>query len=209
MVPLRTAAAARPAPCGPTRGATARRPSLAAARSGLRRARAGRADGRRRAPRQGRRRHRLPPLPDQGGAARGARATRLRATLAALRPRGARRPTIHGRRSSTCCGAAPSCTPATARSRRRSPSAQTAIADERARASSRTCSASLAELMRRCQEAGRHAPGRRCSTTCRSLMCGIGSASAMAHPRPEAWRRHLDARDRRPARRAPPVAARR
>ena len=23
------------------------------------------------------------------------------------------------------------------------------------------------------------------------LMCGVGSASAMEHPRPDAWRRHL------------------
>ena len=36
-----------------------------------------RADGRRRPARRGRRRHRLPPLPDQGGAARGARARRF------------------------------------------------------------------------------------------------------------------------------------
>jgi AcrR family transcriptional regulator len=46
------------------------------------------------------------------------------------------------------------------------------------------------ELMRRCVEAGRMRPDAMIDDIS-LLMCGIGSASAMPHPRPDAWRRHL------------------
>jgi AcrR family transcriptional regulator len=46
------------------------------------------------------------------------------------------------------------------------------------------------ELMRRCIEAGQMRPDAMLDDI-PLLMCGIGSASAMPHSRPEAWRRHL------------------
>jgi AcrR family transcriptional regulator len=46
------------------------------------------------------------------------------------------------------------------------------------------------ELMRRCIEAGRMRPDAMIDDI-PLLMCGIGSAIAMPHPHPEAWRRHL------------------
>ena len=62
------------------------------------------------APRQGRHGHRLPPLPDQGGAARGAGARAVRRSSRAGRARRSTSP-IPGPRSRRCCGAAPSCRP--------------------------------------------------------------------------------------------------
>jgi AcrR family transcriptional regulator len=50
--------------------------------------------------------------------------------------------------------------------------------------------ATTGELMRRCIAAGRMRPDAMIDDI-PLLMCGIGSASALAHPRPEAWRRHL------------------
>jgi AcrR family transcriptional regulator len=50
--------------------------------------------------------------------------------------------------------------------------------------------ATTAELMRRCIEAGRMRPDAMIDDIS-LLMCGIGSASALPHPRPDAWRRHL------------------
>jgi AcrR family transcriptional regulator len=50
--------------------------------------------------------------------------------------------------------------------------------------------ATTAELMRRCIEAGRMRPDAMIDDV-PLLMCGIGSASVMPHPRPDAWRRHL------------------
>jgi AcrR family transcriptional regulator len=50
--------------------------------------------------------------------------------------------------------------------------------------------ATTEELMRRCVAAGRMRPDVMIDDI-PLLMCGIGSASAMPHPRPEAWRRHL------------------
>jgi AcrR family transcriptional regulator len=50
--------------------------------------------------------------------------------------------------------------------------------------------ATVAEQMRRCVDAGRMRPDAMIDDI-PLLMCGIGSASAMPHPRPEAWRRHL------------------
>jgi AcrR family transcriptional regulator len=50
--------------------------------------------------------------------------------------------------------------------------------------------ATVGELMRRCIEDGRMRPDAMIDDI-PLLMCGIGSASAMPHPRPEAWRRHL------------------
>ena len=50
--------------------------------------------------------------------------------------------------------------------------------------------AATEELMRRCIAAGRMRPDVMIDDI-PLLMCGIGSSSAMAHPRPEAWRRHL------------------
>jgi AcrR family transcriptional regulator len=46
------------------------------------------------------------------------------------------------------------------------------------------------ELMRRCIEAGRMRPDAMIDDI-PLLMCGLGSARAMPHPRPDAWRRHL------------------
>ena len=45
-------------------------------------------------------------------------------------------------------------------------------------------------MMRRCIAAGRMRPDAMIEDI-PLLMCGVGSASAMEHPRPEAWRRHL------------------
>jgi AcrR family transcriptional regulator len=50
--------------------------------------------------------------------------------------------------------------------------------------------ATMAELMRRCIETGRMRPDAMIDDI-PLLMCGIGSASALPHPRPQAWRRHL------------------
>jgi AcrR family transcriptional regulator len=50
--------------------------------------------------------------------------------------------------------------------------------------------AATGELMRRCIEAGRMRPDAIIDDI-PLLMCGIGSASVMPHPRPDAWRRHL------------------
>jgi AcrR family transcriptional regulator len=46
------------------------------------------------------------------------------------------------------------------------------------------------ELMRRCIEAGRMRPDAMIDDI-PLLMCGVGSAVKMPHPRPDAWRRHL------------------
>jgi AcrR family transcriptional regulator len=48
----------------------------------------------------------------------------------------------------------------------------------------------VGELMRRCIEAGKMRPDVVIDDI-PLLMCGIGSASALPHPTPEAWRRHL------------------
>jgi AcrR family transcriptional regulator len=48
----------------------------------------------------------------------------------------------------------------------------------------------IGELMRRCIEAGTMRPDVVIDDV-PLVMCGIGSASAMPHPMPEAWRRHL------------------
>jgi AcrR family transcriptional regulator len=48
----------------------------------------------------------------------------------------------------------------------------------------------VGELMRRSVAAGRMRPDAMIDDI-PLLMCGIGSASAMQHPRPDAWRRHL------------------
>ena len=45
-------------------------------------------------------------------------------------------------------------------------------------------------MMRRCIAAGRMRPDAMIEDI-PLLMCGVGSASAMEHPRPDAWRRHL------------------
>ena len=50
--------------------------------------------------------------------------------------------------------------------------------------------AATEELMRRCVAAGRMRPDVMIDDI-PLLMCGVGSASALPHPRPEAWRRHL------------------
>jgi AcrR family transcriptional regulator len=50
--------------------------------------------------------------------------------------------------------------------------------------------ATTRELMRRSIEAGRMRPDAMIDDI-PLLMCGVGSASAMPHPRPDAWRRHL------------------
>jgi AcrR family transcriptional regulator len=50
--------------------------------------------------------------------------------------------------------------------------------------------ATTAELMRRCIETGRMRPDAMIDDI-PLLMCGIGSACALPHPHPEAWRRHL------------------
>jgi AcrR family transcriptional regulator len=50
--------------------------------------------------------------------------------------------------------------------------------------------AAVGELMRRSIEAGKMRPDAM-TEDISLLMCGIGSAVAMPHPRPEAWRRHL------------------
>jgi AcrR family transcriptional regulator len=50
--------------------------------------------------------------------------------------------------------------------------------------------ATTSELMGRCIAAGRMRPDAMIDDI-PLLMCGIGSASALAHPRPDAWRRHL------------------
>jgi AcrR family transcriptional regulator len=47
-----------------------------------------------------------------------------------------------------------------------------------------------AELMRRSKEAGRMRPDAEIDDI-PLLMCGVGSASHMEHPVPDAWRRHL------------------
>jgi AcrR family transcriptional regulator len=54
----------------------------------------------------------------------------------------------------------------------------------------RDLTATTGELVRRCIAAGRMRPDAVIDDM-PLLMCGIGSASAMPHPRPEAWRRHL------------------
>jgi AcrR family transcriptional regulator len=48
----------------------------------------------------------------------------------------------------------------------------------------------VGEMMRRCIKAGRMRPDAMIEDI-PLLMCGVGSASAMEHPRPDAWRRHL------------------
>jgi len=48
----------------------------------------------------------------------------------------------------------------------------------------------VGELMRRCIEAGKMRPDVVIDDI-PLVMCGIGSASAMPHPMPDAWRRHL------------------
>ena len=48
----------------------------------------------------------------------------------------------------------------------------------------------VGELMRRCIEAGKMRPDVVIDDV-PLVMCGVGSASAMAHPTPDAWRRHL------------------
>jgi len=48
----------------------------------------------------------------------------------------------------------------------------------------------VGELMRRCIAAGRMRPDVVIEDI-PLVMCGVGSASAMPHPMPEAWRRHL------------------
>jgi AcrR family transcriptional regulator len=48
----------------------------------------------------------------------------------------------------------------------------------------------VGEMMRRCIAAGRMRPDAMIEDI-PLLMCGVGSASAMEHPRPDAWRRHL------------------
>jgi len=48
----------------------------------------------------------------------------------------------------------------------------------------------VGELMRRCIAAGKMRPDVVIDDI-PLIMCGIGSASAMPHPNPEAWRRHL------------------
>jgi AcrR family transcriptional regulator len=48
----------------------------------------------------------------------------------------------------------------------------------------------VGELMRRCIEAGKMRPDAVIDDV-PLVMCGIGSASAMPHPVPDAWRRHL------------------
>jgi AcrR family transcriptional regulator len=48
----------------------------------------------------------------------------------------------------------------------------------------------VAELMRRAKESGRMRPDVMLEDV-PLVMCGIGSASGMDHPRPNAWRRHL------------------
>jgi AcrR family transcriptional regulator len=48
----------------------------------------------------------------------------------------------------------------------------------------------VGELMRRCIEAGTMRPDAMIDDI-PLVMCGVGSASAMAHPVPESWRRHL------------------
>jgi AcrR family transcriptional regulator len=50
--------------------------------------------------------------------------------------------------------------------------------------------ATTSELMRRCIEAGKMRPDVVIDDI-PLVMCGVGSASAMPHPSPEAWRRHL------------------
>jgi len=50
--------------------------------------------------------------------------------------------------------------------------------------------ASVGELMRRCQEAGKMRPDVIIDDI-PLVMCGIGSASHMPHPSSSAWRRHL------------------
>jgi len=50
--------------------------------------------------------------------------------------------------------------------------------------------ATVEELMRRSKAAGRMRPDAMIEDI-QLVMCGIGSASAMPHPRPQAWRRHL------------------
>jgi AcrR family transcriptional regulator len=65
-----------------------------------------------------------------------------------------------------------------------------------ARPEPRTCpgkedlTITVGELMRRCIAAGRMRPDAMVEDV-PLLMCGVGSASAMEHPRPDAWRRHL------------------
>jgi AcrR family transcriptional regulator len=65
-----------------------------------------------------------------------------------------------------------------------------------ARPEPRTCpgkedlTITVGELMRRCIAAGRMRPDAMVEDI-PLLMCGVGSASAMEHPRPDAWRRHL------------------
>ncbi len=48
----------------------------------------------------------------------------------------------------------------------------------------------VGEMMRRCIATGRMRPDAMIEDV-PLLMCGVGSASAIEHPRPEAWRRHL------------------
>ncbi|HEX5620785.1 MAG TPA: helix-turn-helix domain-containing protein [Solirubrobacteraceae bacterium] len=48
----------------------------------------------------------------------------------------------------------------------------------------------VGEIMRRCIEAGKIRPDAVIDDI-PLVMCGVGSASAMPHPVPEAWRRHL------------------
>ena len=165
--------------------------------SGLRRARPRRADGRRGAPRRRRRRHRLPPLPDQGGAARGARA-RLFEQVAARRP--ARRSELEDPWEAftpALWAGAEVLASDRALHRDRRPGRDAV----RVGAAARRCSRVYAELD----------PARaKDRVTCAPdivlddipmFMCGIGMATMQAAPCPDAWRRHLAIMHRRPARR--------
>jgi AcrR family transcriptional regulator len=60
----------------------------------------------------------------------------------------------------------------------------------RENADERVLRESVAELMRRAQESGQMRPDLMIDDI-PLVMCGIGSASAIEHPRPDAWRRHL------------------
>ena len=174
---------------------------LAAAARGLRRARPRGADGRRRAPRRRRRRHRLPPLPHQGGADRGARGRPLRAGRC-RRPGGARARRPVGGVTSTRCGRARRCSPPTARSPRSS-------ASSRARCRSAPSSSSEHERDVRRAAAARAGGGRRCAPDLvlddiPMFMCGIGFGDPQAAPLPGRLAAPRGDRDRRPARQRPP-----
>ena len=192
---VRHARGPRRAPCGPTRAATASA-IVKAARAVFARVRPRRADGRRRAAGQGRRRDRLPPLPHQGGAARGARRDSF-AQLAAWAREASDEPDAWEAFEALLWRGAELHASDRALAEAIADS-EASIADQAAEESG--LAASMAELIRRAQQQGRLRPDVR-SQDMSTVMCGLGGIMHR-DPTPARLAALPVAHPRRPARRA-------